>query len=135
MCVVLLQSTTELIKEDVAQLKAMIKDTNQKAKADRTKKLSSLKAMITDMKQAAKFEQLIEEICELKKQNIELKKQNAVAFECLNQISSKLDVLMAASSTKLMNEEEPTESRQFTLESGSPKVSNYGNSNNDKPDD
>ena len=112
------QSTTEKIKEDVAELKEVVKEINQTAKADRSKKFSN----IAEMK-----DQLTEEVSELKQQ----------MFDYLKQMSFRLDSLIAANDTsktrtKLMDDDELNE---YTLDSSQHKVSSSSSNPDDDDDD
>ena len=114
------QSTTEQIKEDVTELKEVVKEVNQTAKADRSKKFSNIEEM---------KDQLAKEVSELKQ-------QSAAMFDYLKQMSFRLDSLMAANDTsktrtKLMDEDELNE---YALDSSQHKVSS-SSSNPDDDDD
>jgi len=106
----------------------MIKDDQEKATVQ-NKRLSSDKPINAGISQAAYIKQLTVEISGLKT-------QNTLVFEHLKQITTKLDVLMAAGSAsemhgKLFDDDEVTESKQYLLDSSQPKVNN---SDRDKVD-
>ena len=114
------QSATEQIKEDVAELKEVVKEINQTAKADRSNKFSNIEEM---------KDQLTEEMSELKQ-------QSAAIFNYLKKMTIRLDSLMAADNTskartKLMDDDGLNE---YALDSSQHKVSS-SSSNPDDDDD
>jgi len=114
------------VKEDISQLKAMLKDIAEKEKDDQNTKQSNNKAMNAGASQAGKVEQLSKELSEFK----------SAVFEHLNKMTTKLDMLMVSDSagevqTKLFDDDdEVTESKRYMLDSA-PLVIN----NSDDDDD